>query len=336
LNIKLLQLADQYPNIHMFFNHKCIASNLETCETTFVNEKGETVVDKADVVLGTDGAFSALRDAMQRTPRFNFSQNYENYGYKELEIVPNADGDFQMDKNSLHIWPRQSFMMIALPNPGGNFTCTLFMPFDGKPGIDDLKTPEQIQDFFNTYFPDAVPMMPGLVDDYQQNPTGMLTTMRCYPWVKGNNALMGDSAHAIVPFYGQGMNCSFEDCVVLDECIEELGGDWTSVLDAYQKLRKPNADAIANLALQNFVEMRDLVGSDAFLHKKKVEHMLSEKHADLFVSQYERVTFSTRDYAEALAYGEMNDRVLESIIHNGWEERLDDRAFVETLFADSK
>jgi kynurenine 3-monooxygenase len=164
----------------------------------------------------------------------------------------------------------------------------------------------------------------------------MLTTMRCYPWVKGNNALMGDSAHAIVPFYGQGMNCSFEDCVVLDECIEELGGDWTSVLDAYQKLRKPNADAIANLALQNFVEMRDLVGSDAFLHKKKVEHMLSEKHADLFVSQYERVTFSTRDYAEALAYGEMNDRVLESIIHNGWEERLDDRAFVETLFADSK
>ena len=250
--------------------------------------------------------------------------------------MPNADGDFQLDKNSLHIWPRQSFMMIALPNPGGNFTCTLFMPFDGKPGIDDLKTPEQIQDFFNTYFPDAVPMMPGLVDDYQQNPTGMLTTMRCYPWVKGNNALMGDSAHAIVPFYGQGMNCSFEDCVVLDECIEELGGDWTSVLDAYQKLRKPNADAIANLALQNFVEMRDLVGSDAFLHKKKVEHMLSEKHADLFVSQYERVTFSTRDYAEALAYGEMNDRVLESIIHNGWEERLDDRAFVETLFADSK
>lgn len=336
LNIKLLQLADQYPNIHMFFNHKCIASNLETCETTFVNEKGETVVDKADVVLGTDGAFSALRDAMQRTPRFNFSQNYENYGYKELEIVPNADGDFQMDKNSLHIWPRQSFMMIALPNPGGNFTCTLFMPFDGKQGIDDLKTPEQIQDFFNTYFPDAVPMMPGLVDDYQQNPTGMLTTMRCYPWVKGNNALMGDSAHAIVPFYGQGMNCSFEDCVVLDECIEELGGDWTSVLDAYQKLRKPNADAIANLALQNFVEMRDLVGSDAFLHKKKVEHMLSEKHPDLFVSQYERVTFSTRDYAEALAYGEMNDRVLESIIHNGWEARLDDRAFVETLFADSK
>jgi kynurenine 3-monooxygenase len=334
LNIKLLQLADQYPNIHMFFNHKCTGVNLETCESTYVNEAGETITDKADVVLGTDGAFSALRDAMQRTPRFNFSQTYENYGYKELEIVPNEGGDFQLDKNSLHIWPRKSFMMIALPNPGGNFTCTLFMPFEGKPGIDDLKTREDITAFFDTYFPDAVPMMPGLVDDYLNNPTGMLTTMRCYPWVNGKNALMGDSAHAVVPFYGQGMNCSFEDCVVLDECIEELGGDWTNVLDAYQKLRKPNADAIANLALQNFVEMRDLVGSDAFLHKKKVEHMLSEKHPDLFVSQYERVTFSTRDYAEALAYGEHNDRVLEAIIQNGWEEKLDDRTFVETLFAD--
>jgi kynurenine 3-monooxygenase len=334
LNIKLLQLADQYPNIHMFFNHKCTGVNLETCESTYVNEAGETITDKADVVLGTDGAFSALRDAMQRTPRFNFSQTYENYGYKELEIVPNEGGDFQLDKNCLHIWPRKSFMMIALPNPGGNFTCTLFMPFEGKPGIDDLKTLEDITAFFDTYFPDAVPMMPGLVDDYLNNPTGMLTTMRCYPWVNGKNALMGDSAHAVVPFYGQGMNCSFEDCVVLDECIEELGGDWTNVLDAYQKLRKPNADAIANLALQNFVEMRDLVGSDAFLHKKKVEHMLSEKHPDLFVSQYERVTFSTRDYAEALAYGEHNDRVLEAIIQNGWEEKLDDRTFVETLFAD--
>ena len=334
LNIKLLQLADQYPNIHMFFNCKCVATNLETCETTYVNEQGETIVDKADVVLGTDGAFSALRDSMQRTARFNFSQTYENYGYKDFEIVPNANSDFQLDKNCLLIWPRQSFMMIALPNPGGNFTCTLFMPFDGNPGIDQLTTAEEISAFFQLHFPDAMSMMPGLVDDYMNNPTGVLATMRCYPWVRGNNALMGDSAHAVVPFYGQGMNCSFEDCVVLDECIEELGGEWGSVLDAYQKLRKPNADAIANLALQNFVEMRDLVGSDAFLYKKKVEHMLSEKHPDLFVSQYERVTFSTRDYAEALAFGELNDRVLESIIHNKWEEKLDDRAFVETLFAD--
>ncbi len=336
LNVKLLQLADQYPNIHMFFDHKCVAANLDTCETTFVNEKGETLVDKADVVLGTDGAFSALRDAMQRTSRFNYSQTYENYGYKELEIVPDANGAFQLDKNCLHIWPRKSFMMIALPNPGGNFTCTLFMPFDGNPGIDQLKTPKEITDFFQLHFPDAMSLMPGLVDDYLNNPTGVLATMRCYPWVRGNNALMGDSAHAVVPFYGQGMNCSFEDCIVLDECIEELDGNWQAVLDAYQKLRKPNADAIAHLALQNFVEMRDLVGSDEFLYKKKIEHTLSEKYPDLFISQYERVTFSTRDYAEALAYGELNDRVLEAIIQNKWEDKLEDRSFVETLFSDSK
>lgn len=336
LNVKLLQLADQYPNIHMFFDHKCVAANLDTCETTFVNEKGETLVDKADVVLGTDGAFSALRDAMQRTSRFNYSQTYENYGYKELEIVPDANGAFQLDKNCLHIWPRNSFMMIALPNPGGNFTCTLFMPFDGNPGIDQLKTPKEITDFFQLHFPDAMSLMPGLVDDYLNNPTGVLATMRCYPWVRGNNALMGDSAHAVVPFYGQGMNCSFEDCIVLDECIEELDGNWQAVLDAYQKLRKPNADAIAHLALQNFVEMRDLVGSDEFLYKKKIEHTLSEKYPDLFISQYERVTFSTRDYAEALAYGELNDRVLEAIIQNKWEDKLEDRSFVETLFSDSK
>ena len=304
--------------------------------TTFVNEKGETLVDKADVVLGTDGAFSALRDAMQRTSRFNYSQTYENYGYKELEIVPDANGAFQLDKNCLHIWPRKSFMMIALPNPGGNFTCTLFMPFDGNPGIDQLKTPKEITDFFQLHFPDAMSLMPCLVDDYLNNPTGVLATMRCYPWVRGNNALMGDSAHAVVPFYGQGMNCSFEDCIVLDECIEELGGNWQAVLDAYQKLRKPNADAIAQLALQNFVEMRDLVGSDEFLYKKKIEHTLSEKYPDLFISQYERVTFSTRDYAEALAYGELNDRVLEAIIQNNWEDKLEDRSFVETLFSDSK
>ena len=336
LNVKLLQLADQYPNIHMFFDHKCVAANLDTCETTFVNEKGETLVDKADVVLGTDGAFSALRDAMQRTSRFNYSQTYENYGYKELEIVPDANGAFQLDKNCLHIWPRKSFMMIALPNPGGNFTCTLFMPFDGNPGIDQLKTPKEITDFFQLHFPDAMSLMPGLVDDYLNNPTGVLATMRCYPWVRGNNALMGDSAHAVVPFYGHGMNCSFEDCIVLDECIEELDGNWQAVLDAYQKLRKHNADAIAHLALQNFVEMRDLVGSDEFLYKKKIEHTLSEKYPDLFISQYERVTFSTRDYAEALAYGELNDRVLEAIIQNKWEDKLEDRSFVETLFSDSK
>ena len=333
LNIKLLQLADQYPNIHMYFDHKCTNANLETNETTFVNEAGEIVKDKADVILSTDGAFSAVRDAMIRYPRYNFSQTYENYGYKELEIVPAPNGGFQMDVNSLHIWPRSSFLMIALPNPGGNFTCTLFMPFEGEVSLEKLNTKEAVTSFFETYFPDKLSMMPNLVDDFLNNPTGNLATMRCYPWVKNNVALMGDSAHAIVPFYGQGMNCSFEDCVVLDQCIDEFKGDWTKILDAYQKSRKPNADAIASLALQNFIEMRDLVGSPEFLHKKHIEHDLVVLYPDKFKSQYERTTFSNENYLDALNWGAKNDTLLEYIISEKLEDKVSDAQFMEQLFA---
>ncbi len=333
LNIKLLQLADQYPNIHMYFDHKCTNANLETNETTFVNAAGEIVKDKADVILSTDGAFSAVRDAMIRYPRYNFSQTYEDYGYKELEIVPGANGGFQMDVNSLHIWPRSSFLMIALPNPGGNFTCTLFMPFEGEVSLEKLNTKEAVMSFFETYFPDVLSLMPNLVDDFLNNPTGNLTTMRCYPWVKNNVALMGDSAHAIVPFYGQGMNCSFEDCVVLDQCIDEFNGDWTKILDAYQKSRKPNADAIASLALQNFIEMRDLVGSPEFLHKKHVEHDLVVLYPDKFKSQYERTTFSNDNYLDALNWGAKNDALLEHIISEKLEDKVNDAQFMEQLFA---
>ena len=336
LNIRLLQLADQYENIHMYFDHKCVHANLETNETTFVNANGETVKDKADVVLSTDGAFSAVRDAMIRYPRYNFSQSYENYGYKELEIVPGANNQFQMEENALHIWPRKSFMMIALPNPGGNFTCTLFMPYDGELSLSTLNSKDALVQFFNEYFPDAVPMMPNLVEDFFGNPTGHLATMRCYPWVKNHVALMGDSAHAVVPFYGQGMNCSFEDCVVLDQCIDHFKGDWTKILDEYQKLRKPNADAIANLALQNFIEMRDLVGSPEFLHKKHVEHELVERYSDIYKSQYERVTFSNDGYLDALNWGAKNDALLETIIQNKWEDRVNDEAFMRKLILDTQ
>lgn len=333
LNIKLLQLADAYPNIHMYFNHKCVEANLDTCETVFVNEAGDKIYDKADVVLATDGAYSAVREEMLHKPRFTYSQTYEQYGYKELAIEPGPNATFQIDENCLHIWPRKSFMMIALPNPGGNFTCTLFYPFDAKPGINDLDSADKIMDFFNTHFPDAVPMMPNLVDDYLNNPTGMLMTVRCYPWTKNNVSLMGDAAHAVVPFYGQGMNCSFEDCLVLDDLIAAGRPDksWNQILNEYQISRKPNADAISNLALQNFVEMRDLVGSPEFLHRKKIEHTLSEKYPELFISQYERTTFSTRDYAEAFEYGAKNDKVLDAIISNGWESKMDDQDFMIDL-----
>ncbi|MCC7298328.1 MAG: FAD-dependent monooxygenase [Bacteroidia bacterium] len=331
LNIRLLQLADEYPNIHLFFDTKCTFADLDTGITRYQTAHGTEIEDKADVVIGTDGAFSAVRDAFMRTSRFTYSQTYENHGYKELEITPAESGDFPINKNCLHIWPRKSFMMIALPNPGGNFTCTLFMPYEGEPGFDDLHTPAQVQELFNKQFPDAVPLMPGLTKDFFENPIGHLATIRCYPWVHNRTALLGDSAHAVVPFYGQGMNCSFEDCIVLDEFIEEFNGDWGLVLDAYQKSRKPNADAIATLAVNNFIEMRDLVGTPEFLHKKHVEHELTELYPELFKSQYELVTFQTSPYKYAFDMGAKNDKLLAHIINGGLESKLTDKPYMEAL-----
>jgi kynurenine 3-monooxygenase len=314
----------------MYFDHKCTFCDPETGITRYTDANGNAVEDKADIVIGTDGAFSAVRDSFM-TSRFNYSQTYEAHGYKELEITPGANGDFRIQKNSLHIWPRSSFMMIALPNPGGNFTCTLFMPWEGENSFASLSTPESVLTFFKKEFGDTIDMMPGLIDDFFGNPTGNLATMRCYPWVKQKAALLGDSAHAIIPFYGQGMNCCFEDCIVLDELIAEHNGNWPTALDHYQKSRKPNADAIANLAIQNFVEMRDLVGTAAFRHRKHVEHDLTELYPDLFKSQYELTTFHTTPYRYALDMGAKNDRLLNYIIDGKLEEKLADRSFMEPL-----
>lgn len=331
LNVRLLQLADQYPNIHMYFDHRCTKMDLDSSTATFETPNGSFIDVSGDVVLATDGAFSAVRDAMIRHPRYSYSQTYESHGYKELEIVPGQNGTFQMEEKALHIWPRSSFMMIALPNPGGNFTCTLFLPYEGDVSFSKLNTDEEIMDFFKTYFNDSIPLMPNLLDDFKKNPIGHLATVRTYPWVFNRSALMGDAAHAVVPFYGQGMNCSFEDCVVLDECIEKFEGDWDKILNEYQKLRKPNADSIATLAVQNFVEMRDLVGLPEFLHKKGIEKKLVDAFPGRYRTQYERVTFSNDNYLDALNAGEKNDRFLNYIVDNQLEAKLDDHEFVSGL-----
>jgi kynurenine 3-monooxygenase len=319
LNIQLLELADEYPNITLYFNHRCVDVNIEEKTAIFTDEHGNTITSKADRILGTDGAFAATRSRMQISDRFNYSQTYEQHGYKELAIPAGPGGSFLMNKNSLHIWPRGGYMMIALPNPAGDFTCTLFMPFEGEESsFAALDSEEKVLNFFKARFPDAVPMMPTLTEDFFANPTSSLVTVRCFPWVKDDKiALMGDAAHAVVPFYGQGMNCSFEDCVVMDDCIEKFGADWNKVFSTYQQLRKPNADAIADLALQNFVEMRDLVGKPEFLKKKHIEHDLVELYPEDFKSQYELVTFTQVPYRKALEQGAVNDKVLETILQKG-------------------
>jgi kynurenine 3-monooxygenase len=324
LNIKLLELADEYENVKLFFNTKCIEADLKNQKATIQNADGSTFEITADVIFGSDGAFSAIRNEMQKLNRFNYSQTYENYGYKELEIIPDSNGGFLIDKNALHIWPRGEFMMIALPNPEGSFTCTLFMAYEGKQSFANLTTKEQVTEFFNTFFKDAVDLMPNLIEDFFANPTGSLATIRCNPWVHNRFALIGDAAHAVIPFYGQGMNCSFEDVKELDEIIDQHYPDWTKILDEYQNARIINANAIADLACKNFVEMRDLVGREDFMHFKKVEHDLGEHYPELFKSQYSLVSFSTLPYSYALGQGYKNEALINHIIEHQLEGHISD------------
>lgn len=315
LNIRLLELADEHENISLHFGQRCLDLNADCSEAIFEDEQGNKTNVKSDIFIGSDGAFAATRLHLQLSQRFDYEQDFENYGYKELQIPPTASGEFAMDKNCLHIWPRGNFMMIALPNIDGSFTCTLFFPYEGEISFASIKDEPAAKAFFQEYFADVVTLMPNYLHDYLNNPVGSLVTVKCFPWVYKNSlALIGDAAHAIVPFYGQGMNCSFEDCIVLDACIEKGGDNWEQIFENYQSLRKPNADAIAHLAQQNFVEMRDKVGDAAFLHRKHVEHDLVEHFGSMFKSQYELVTFSLEPYSFALAQGKVNDIVLNEII----------------------
>jgi kynurenine 3-monooxygenase len=333
LNIQLLKLADEHKNVNQFFNMRCQEVDIENSICKFTNEKtGENIEVKSDYILGSDGAYSPVRLKMMKNDRFDYSQSYTKSGYKELNITPTPDGNFAMDPDSLHIWPRGNFMMIALPNPDKSFTCTLFMPYAGEVGFDQINSDQEILNFMNTYFADAVPLMPELLNDFKRNPVGSLVTVRCYPWHMKKATLIGDACHAIVPFYGQGMNCAFEDCVELDNCLEEFG-DWDKAMNEYQKRRKPNADAIADLALQNFIEMRDLVGDKDFLHYKKMEHQLCELYPDLFKSQYEMVTFSKVPYSEAKTKGAQNTQRVHDLIASNYEDKITDRSFVEEWFA---
>ena len=331
LNVKLIELADEFPNITLHFNSRCIDVDIDKSIATFELEDGSHKTIESDRIIGTDGAFAATRGKLQVSERFNYSQQYLHVGYKELVIPAGANNAFLMEKNALHIWPRGSFMMIALPNPSGDFTCTLFVPYEK---FDSVKTDADIRKFFEEEFADALPMMPTLLEDYKQNPVGSLVTVKCYPWVnKDKLALMGDAAHAVVPFYGQGMNCSFEDVVVFDDMVEKYGDDWKTIFDEYQKERKPNADAIADLAVQNYYEMADKVGDKHFLHKKHIEHDLTELYPDKFKSQYELTTFCLTGYKYALDQGKKNDVLLEKIIADGAEDKIKDPAYMDQLWS---
>lgn len=318
INMKLMDLAERAANVKIHFNERCTNVDRNKMEASFINEetKQNTSV-KTDLMFGADGAFAASRLNMQlSSDRFEYNQHYISAGYKELIIPPGENGKFLMEKNALHIWPRGSFMMIALPNPDGNFTCTLFLPFEGEKSFDKLKTREDVKKFFDEEFSDAVPLMPTLLDDFFNNPTSSLVTVKCFPWIFDNKvALIGDAAHAIVPFYGQGMNCGFEDCVVLSELIDKHNEDWNKILPEYQRLRKPDGDAIADLAIANFVEMRDKTADPKFLLQKKIEARFNEKYPDKWIPLYSMVTYSPHiRYSTALKEGVRQEAIMQKVM----------------------
>ncbi len=354
LNIALINEAEKYTGVKFHFNEKCVDFDCKSGEAKF--ESGKIV--KGDTLIATDGAGSKVRDAMLYggVPRFDFSQKFLEHGYKELHIPSRKDfpsaiadeadrnGDFLMEKNALHIWARRSFMMIALPNFDGSFTCTLFLAHTGENSFESLvrtasgsdllsenaevpnhsiKPPataggsDKLLEFFKANFADAIPLMPTLTEDFFTNPIGNLGTIKCFPWnVGGKSLLLGDSAHAVVPFYGQGMNASFEDCRILNEIIQRHGTDWEKVFDEYGALRKENTDAIAQMAEENFYEMRDSVADLVFVRKRELETKLEQTFPDYF-SKYSMVTFrEDLPYLVAKEKGNAQDKLLMEICAN--------------------
>ena len=325
LNRLMIDIAEE-KGIHFHFEQKIWDVNLEEAIIHIgETERGDWTDLKFDKVFGTDGAFSRVRHRMQRQNLFDYSQVFLKLGYKELCIPANEDGTHKIDPNSFHIWPRSEFMLIALANEDGSFTCTLFMPFEGENSFEAINTEEKVKDFFMNNFPDTKELIPDLVADYFKNPTSSLITTHCYPWTfKDKVALLGDAAHAIVPFYGQGMNAGFEDISEMYRQMEKHGNDWETIFEEYQKIRKPNADAIAELSFRNFVEMGTNTADEKFLLQKKIEAKFTEKYPNKWLPLYDRVTFSLNPYIDALAIGDQQKSIMDEImsienIENIWD-----------------
>jgi kynurenine 3-monooxygenase len=316
LNAIMMDLAEKSGDVEIFYNHKCIGANLKEGEEN-IKEYGtnNTFTDKANVVFGADGAFSAIRyKGFQKTNRFDYSQDFIDDGYKELLLPANEDGSYKLEKNALHIWPRGRFMLIALPNEDGSFTCTLFMPFEGENSFESIKNDDDIVNFFKSTFPDFYELIPNLVENWHKHPLSSLSIIRCYPWTKGKTALLGDAAHATVPFYGQGMNASFEDCTVLYELMLKHNENWKAVFKEYQETRKKDGDAIQDLSLHNYYVMRDFVADPKFLLQKKIEAQLMKNHPDKWMPLYSQVTFSHIPYSKAWELGKKQDAIMKQVM----------------------
>ncbi|RAU84132.1 FAD-dependent oxidoreductase [Pontibacter arcticus] len=317
LNKALMNISEPNPDIDYHFNRQAIDVDIRENKIQLRNtETGELERIIPDLLFGADGAFSAVRGAMQKTERYNYQQDYLEYGYKELTIPATEDGGWALEKNALHIWPRGNYMMIALPNLDGSFTCTLFFPYEGERSFAAIKSETDLHTFFQEAFPDALALMPDLAEEYFGNPVGALVTVKCFPWsFEGKSLLIGDASHAVVPFYGQGMNAGFEDITVLDKMLDSMGdANWEALFKAFERRRKPDADAIADLAVLNFFEMRDKVADPRFLLRKKIETKISAQYPEKWIPLYSMVTFSDLPYSYALDAGRQQDKIMKKVM----------------------
>jgi kynurenine 3-monooxygenase len=337
LNCKLMDIAESFSNVKFHFNHRCSKIDFKNNHLRFEDHQGAETELPFEFIFGADGAFSAGRLQMQlQSDLFNYSQFYIQHGYKELNI-PAVNNNWAMDINALHIWPRGQFMLIALPNTDKSFTCTLFFPFEGEVSFASLNTKEKVLAFFKNTFPDAIELMPELLHDFINNPVSSLVTVKCFPWTyQDKMCLIGDAAHAIVPFFGQGMNCGFEDCSVLESMLDKNTENWQLLLSKFEAERKPDTDAIAELALANFIEMRDQVTDEKFLLKKNIESWFSSLHPDKWQPLYTMVTFTHMKYSEALALGKKQERIMNEVleipgIFNDWKNENIERIILDKL-----
>lgn len=331
LNRLLLEAADRTGNVRFNFEWKCSSLDLKQKELHFdAANSGQRRV-KYSRLIGTDGAFSAIRQALMMNDRFDYHQFYIEHGYKELSIYPDEKGGFKMEKETLHIWPRKDFMLIALPNPDGSFTCTLFFQLEGPLSFASLDTDKKVMDFFKTTFPDILPLIPDLTQQWNTNPASSLVTVRCNPWNYADEVLiLGDAAHAVVPFYGQGMNAGFEDCSLLNSAFLANGGSFSGLFSRYAAERQPDGVAISELALRNFIEMRDKTADPVFLLQKKIEARFSAAHPEKWQPLYSMVTFSHRPYREALRRGEVQDGIMKQVMDRADIEQVWDSPEIES------
>ncbi|MCW3073861.1 MAG: FAD-dependent monooxygenase [Flaviaesturariibacter sp.] len=337
LNSMLMNLAEN-EGVNFHFNYALLEVDWKEKVVGFKNGS-EQPTSNFQLLFGADGAYSATRLAhMLQHQKFEYSQHYIDCGYKELSIPAGERRSFLLEKNALHIWPRKEYMLIALPNTDGSFTGTLFFPFEGETSFQKLTTPESVNTFFASTFPDIVKLIPDLTQQFLANPTASLVTVKCFPWIREDSfSLIGDAAHAIVPFFGQGMNAGFEDCSVLNSLMERHNEDWSTILNQFQELRKPDADAIADLAVTNFTEMRERTADPKFLLQKKIEAKLHQRHPDKWIPAYSQVTFSPGiRYSEAFRNSQRQERIMQQImqqegIEDCWDSDEVEQAILEKL-----